>query len=188
MGVRWTTRKPSEWVRDKKEELHDKTIPQIGKVLAEAAEDEIRSRTPTGVTWVPKGAPKAVPVTTYNLIKSNENITLGGVNYIASGFTFTLPEKGGNQQDIPVTINNVSSDIITELENALNTPEEAVSLVYRTFISTDINTVQFQVSLNLQEITFQKYTISGRATNVNLLESIFPSERFDSWKFKGLTI
>ena len=70
MGVRWTTRKPSEWVRDKKEELHDKTIPQIGKVLAEAAEDEIRSRTPTGVTWVPKGAPKAVPVTTYNLIKS----------------------------------------------------------------------------------------------------------------------
>lgn len=125
---------------------------------------------------------------TYNLVKGNQNLTLGGVLYTASGFTFTLPEKGGNQQDLSFSIDNVESDIINELESALNTPEEAISFTYRIFISTEPTVVQFELSLQLQEITFNQFSIDGRATNINLFDSTFPRQRFDSWKFTGLTI
>lgn len=124
----------------------------------------------------------------YYLVRANEDLTLGGQLYTATGFDFTLPEKGGNQQDLQVTINNVGSNIILELESALNNADEAIGVVYRSFLSDDPTTVQFSLTLNLQEVTLNAYTISGRATNINLFDSVFPRQRFDSWKFKGLTI
>lgn len=125
---------------------------------------------------------------TYNLVKANQSLLLGSVQYTASGFTFTLPEKGGSQQDLSVSINNVNSDIILELESALSEPEEAIEVIYRSFISTDPETVQFELTLQLQEVLINQYSIEGRATNINLLNTTFPRQRFDSWKFTGLTI
>jgi len=125
---------------------------------------------------------------TYHLVKSDVDIEFNNIHYIASGFTFTLPEKGGNQQDLTISINNVESNIITELESALNEANEAIQVVYRMFINTSPDVVQFELTLQLQEVSINQYSIEGRATNINLFDSKFPKQRFDSWKFTGLTI
>lgn len=124
----------------------------------------------------------------YHLVKGNSTMTFAGVDYEPSGFTFTLPEKGGNQQDLSISIDNVESAIINELESALATEDESIQVIYRTFINTDPDTVQFQLTLDLQEVVVNKYSIEGRASNVNLFDALFPKLRFDSWVFTGLTI
>lgn len=125
---------------------------------------------------------------TYNLVKSDTDRLFASVQYTASGFSFTLPEKGSNQQDLTISINNVESDIINELESALAEPNEPIQVVYRTFIDTLPDDIQFELTLQLQEILVSRYSIEGRATSVNLFDSTFPRQRFDSWKFTGLTI
>lgn len=125
---------------------------------------------------------------TYNLVKSNTAMTFNSVAYQPSGFNITLPEKGGNQQDLGISLSNIDTSAILDLESALNAPEEAIQVIYRTFIDIDPNTIQYELILQLQDISVSQYTIDGRATNINLYDTTFPKRRFDSWVFTGLTI
>ncbi len=70
MALRWKTEKPHEFFDRKGKQLHDDTVPDIARFIAEALQDEIKKKTPSGVKWVPYGAPNAAPVRTTNLIDS----------------------------------------------------------------------------------------------------------------------
>jgi len=125
---------------------------------------------------------------TFYMVLGNEPQTLNGQVYQPSGFKFSLPEKGGNQQDLDITLDNTDSTIIEELERATIDSTEAIQVIYRSFISDQPDTVQFELQLELQEITADAYSVTGRATNTNLYDKKFPRARFDSWRFKGLTL
>jgi len=70
MGVKWTTEKPSVFLRRKENELHSIVIPLIAKAIAREMRDNIQDLTPIGVIWTPQGAEFATQIPSGVLKKS----------------------------------------------------------------------------------------------------------------------
>lgn len=108
--------------------------------------------------------------------------------FVSYPFNIKLPEVGSAQQDISFVFDNISQEIMRELESAAININESIKLKYRVYIDGD-DTPQIPViELSLTNIVADNFTISAIATRPDLYKRLFPTgnqSRFDS-RYKGL--
>ncbi len=108
--------------------------------------------------------------------------------FVSYPFDIKLPEVGSAQQDISFVFDNVSQEIMRELESAAVNINESIKLKYRVYIDGDDTPQTAAIELSLTNIVADTFTISAVATRPDLYKRMFPTGNqsyFDS-RFKGL--
>jgi len=112
------------------------------------------------------------------LIRANEDMTLNVDStptlFQAFPFNIVMPEQGSDQQDIAIVLDNVSQEIIAEIESASSNPETPIKLTYRIYIDDDLDTQITPIILYLTNIVVDNYVISATATRSDLYNRRFP--------------
>jgi hypothetical protein len=112
------------------------------------------------------------------------------VEFVPYGFDIILPDVGSNQQDIKITLDNVSRLPIQELERASALIDEPIIATYRPYIDGSEDPQSTPIRLVLTNITADNYTVTAVATRPDLFKRKFPTgpqSYFDA-RFKGLTV
>lgn len=110
------------------------------------------------------------------------------VTFIGFNFDFTKPESGYDTiPQITITIDNVDRSILANIEKTLGTFEQ-IKLIYREFISTNLNTPQNNPPLEMTiiNITADLYKITATAGFPNLMNKKFPTVEYNTEVFTGL--
>jgi len=135
--------------------------------------------------------PNFSPTSKY-LIRSNEDMTLNVDStptlFEAFPFNIVMPEQGSDQQDIAIVLDNVSQEVIGEIESASANPETPIKMTYRIYIDDDLDTQITPIVLYLTNIVVDNYTISATATRSDLYNRRFPfgDTTYYDRKFEGL--
>ena len=136
---------------------------------------------------------EAVQTTVY-LVQSRRQIIAKdetGVNrtFEPCGFQFTLPpvtEEG--YQFLNVAIDNINRRVTTFVEIAKSSPVP-VQLIYRPFLSDDLlggPQMNPPLRLYLKDVSVTAMQVTGRATFLDLVNKIFPSELYTRDRFPTL--
>jgi len=112
----------------------------------------------------------------------------GLVEFIACPFEFLLPtvdDKG--LTELQLTIDNVDNLASDFCEAAMNFPTP-VRVLYRPYLSTDLNTPQMDppLTLYLLNVVVDETRVSGRAVPADYLNMRFPTENYTRRNFPGI--
>lgn len=128
------------------------------------------------------------------LVRNTENMLLNlqdntnEVLFRSYPFNIVPPEVGSEQQDISIVMDNVSLELISELEKAIEQPDTPIKMTYRVYIEGSQNPQMTAIELELSNIVVTMSSISCTATRSNLYERRFPFGKqtvYDS-RFEGL--
>lgn len=128
------------------------------------------------------------------LVRNTENMLLNleedanEVLFRSYPFNIVQPEVGSEQQDMALVLDNVSLELISELEKAIELPDTPIKMTYRVYIEGNQNPQITPIDLDLSNIVVDMESISCTATRANLYERRFPygaSTIYDS-RFIGL--
>lgn len=106
------------------------------------------------------------------------------------GYAFAIevpPVEDGAQPQAVVAIDNVSAEIVLEIEAAVTTAEP-IELTYRPYLSTDTTGPQMDPPLHLviTQITANVMQITARATYGDYTNRKFPNREYTLTEFPGL--
>jgi hypothetical protein len=109
------------------------------------------------------------------------------VTFVAFAFDFDLPEVVTGIPSITITIDNVSRDIMANLDAAVISGQQ-VELTYRPYLSSDLTGPQMDPPLHLvvDEIDADVFQVTARATFGDLAGRKFPNELYTAEQFPGL--
>jgi hypothetical protein len=110
------------------------------------------------------------------------------VTFVAFNFDFTKPEV--SSQGIPqitITLDNVDRSIVANVERAL-TSTDLVTVIYREYLSTDLNTPQTNppIIMSIMSITADVFKVTAVAGFPNLMNKKFPTQEYTIAQFPGL--
>ncbi len=109
------------------------------------------------------------------------------VTFTAYAFDFDLPQVDGPAPEIQITIDNVSREITRNIEAAAISGQ-ALTVIYRPFLSTDLTAPQMNPPLHLTvtSIEADQYTVTARAQFRDVGNKRFPGEDYTGDRFPGL--
>ena len=105
-------------------------------------------------------------------------------------FSVQLPEVGNDQQDMNIVLDNVSLELISSLELAIENPEIPIMCVYRVYIDGSDDSQNTPLVLWLTNISVSSKSVTATATRADLFARTFPhgnTTLYDS-RFAGLYI
>jgi len=128
----------------------------------------------------------------YYLVRDSKAHTwnLGGPDAVFQPYPFelVLPEVGSSQQDITITLDNVSRVMTREMENASKNIREPIKAVYRVYMDGLTESQIYPMSLLLSDVVVNVFSVAATASRPSLYEKVVPSgihSTYDS-RFKGL--
>ncbi len=107
------------------------------------------------------------------------------VTFEPFAFDVILPVKGSNQQDLQITLDNTSLQLMKELNLATTIITEPIILTHNTYIEGNQQPQASDIRLNLTNIKAKGTLISATASATDLVNRGFLSEKFDE-RFKGV--
>ncbi len=126
------------------------------------------------------------------LIKANENkiFTIDGspATFLAYPIGCIVPSVGDDQQDFGIMLDNVSQDVIEQINLASLNPEIPISVTYYVFIDSDTVSQITPLTLVITSLNANLKTIQATATRSDLYARHFPfgaTSYFDQ-KYVGL--
>lgn len=111
------------------------------------------------------------------------------VKFIAMAFDLELPPVNNTPTpEITVTIDNVSTEMITYLDRAVET-QDMIELTYRPYLSDDLSCPQMDppITLVITDINVDCYKITATARMMDIGNKSFPGENYTVKKYPGLT-
>ncbi len=102
------------------------------------------------------------------------------------GFGVVKPEKGSNQQDMALSLDNVEQLAGMELERASENMDEPIVFQHIMYIDGSDLPQTSALVLELTNITATQKSITATATRVNLFGLKVPTRNYESFIFKGL--
>lgn len=108
--------------------------------------------------------------------------------YTAYPFNIIQPQVGQDQQDIGIILDNVSLGIIENIELAKENIAVPIMMTFRVYMEGDDYSQITPITLALTEIVVDMFTVTCKASRVDLFKRKFPwgeNSYYDS-KFKGL--
>ena len=112
------------------------------------------------------------------------------VTFAPYPFTFRKPHMDPSSlPEVEIEIDNVSADIIKNIEIAMQNPEK-IRVIYRPYLSSDLNGPHFNPPMTLwaTNINADIFTITMRATFGDMFNKSFPSELYTIDRFPGLLV
>lgn len=110
------------------------------------------------------------------------------VLFVGYAFAFRRPEVSMSAvPEIEIVIDNVSGEIIDNIEASLETTE-VIEMTYRPYVSTDLSAPQMDppMTVTISHIEAINGTVTARATFGDLGNQLFPSEAYTAQRFPGL--
>lgn len=131
----------------------------------------------------------------YFLIRNTENLELkldDGTLQVFDAFPFNViqPQVGENQQDVGIILNNVSVEMVENIEVASDNFEQPIIKTFTVYMEGDQEPQITPIVMALTEVVVDMYTVSCKASRVDLFKRKFPwgaNTYYDS-KFKGLIV
>lgn len=110
------------------------------------------------------------------------------VTFVGYAFDIVLPEVSSTGvPSLQITIDNVSRDIMANLELAVTT-STPITVIYRLFLSTDLTGPQNNppMALTIISISADVFKVTATATFGDLVNKRFPSVTYNIETFPGL--
>lgn len=112
------------------------------------------------------------------------------VLFVGYSFDFVKPEV--SPQGVPqiqITIDNVSRDIVANIELALTTTD-LLRCTYREYLDSDLSGPQNDPPIHLDIITISAtvFKVTATAGLVNLMNKKFPTQEYNTKRFPGLIV
>lgn len=109
-----------------------------------------------------------------------------------SAFPFNViqPQVGESQQDVGIILDNVSVEMVENIEVASKNFEQPIIMTFTVYMEGDLTPQITPIEMALTEIVIDMYTVSCKASRVDLFRRKFPwgaNTYYDS-KFKGLLV
>lgn len=118
------------------------------------------------------------------VVNNKAAVTSGGLEYIAFPFEIQLPDsKEDSQPSAKLTICNVSREIGTAIRLISTPPSVTLTIVRQD--TPDIVEAQF-VGMRLNNVKYDKMTVTGDLEFEDLTREEFPSLKFSPSIFKGI--
>ena len=105
-------------------------------------------------------------------------------------FNIIQPQVGEDQQDIGIVLDNVSRELLQNIEIASQNQDVPIEMTFRVYMDGDTDTQITPIKLALTEIVVDMFTVSCKASRVDLFKRKFPfgSNTYFDEKFKGLIV
>lgn len=126
--------------------------------------------------------------TTHRLIRADNDMSFNGHTFMAFPFNIVMPEVGADQQDITLVLDNVSQELINEMESAITSPHIPIQMTYYVFVDGDTTSQITPIVLHITNISANAFTITALVTRSDLYNRRFPfgeKSYFDE-RFVGL--
>ena len=110
------------------------------------------------------------------------------VTFVRMAFDFVPPETGkGGAPEIEISLDNVSGEITTYLDAAVNSPD-LIEVTYRQYLVSDRTGPQNNPPLTLvvRSVSADVFRVRARAGYGDFANKRFPSETYDTTRFPGL--
>ena len=111
------------------------------------------------------------------------------VEFVAMGFDLGLPPvETIPVPEITVSLDNVSTEIIKYLDQAIET-QEMIEMTYRPYLSNDLSGPQMNppITLVITDITADISKITATARMMDIGNKSFPAENYTVKKYPGLS-
>ena len=110
--------------------------------------------------------------------------------FTAYPFNIIQPQVGEDQQDIGIILDNVSLEIIENIELAAQNTSAPIVMTFSVYMDGDTASQITPISLALTEIVVDMFTVSCKASRVDLFKRKLPFGKNTYYysNFKGLTI
>lgn len=135
-------------------------------------------------------------INTHYIVRANKDATLNIgetagselVIFRAYPFNVVLPEVGSDQQDIGIVFDNVSKQMIDEIEAASASPEYPIKMKYRVYLIDSPESQITPIELTITSLNVTATTVSATATRSNLYARRFPFGNTSTYnrRFSGL--
>ncbi len=105
-------------------------------------------------------------------------------------FNVIQPQVGEDQQDIGIVLDNISREILANIELAAQTTSIPIQMTFRVYMDGDVTPQITPITLNLTEVVVDMFTVSCKASRTNLFDRKFPhgENTYFGENFKGLTV
>ncbi len=105
-------------------------------------------------------------------------------------FNVIQPQVGEDQQDIGIVLDNISREILANIELAAQTTSIPIQMTFRVYMDGDATPQITPITLALTEVVVDMFTVSCKASRTNLFDRRLPhgENTYFNENFKGLTI
>ena len=110
--------------------------------------------------------------------------------FLAYPFNVIQPQVGEDQQDIGIVLDNVSIELLENIETAALNQSVPIQMTFRVYMDGDVTSQITPITLALTEIVVDMFTVSCKASRVDLFKRKLPfgENTYFNANFKGLTI
>ena len=129
------------------------------------------------------------------LVRDSENHTFNledasPIEFDAYPFNIIQPQVGKDQQDIGIVLDNVSGEILANIELALQNNAIPIIMTFRVYMDGDTDSQITPIELSLTDIVVDMFTVSCKASRADLYNRRFPhgENTYFNENFKGLII
>ena len=105
-------------------------------------------------------------------------------------FNIIQPQVGEDQQDIGIVLDNVSLELLSNIQTAAQNQNVPIEMTFRVYIEGDVTPQITPITLALTEIVVDMNTVSCKASRVDLFKRKFPfgENTYFNENFKGLLV
>ena len=129
------------------------------------------------------------------LVRDSVNHTFnleGAVSQLFTAYPFNViqPQVGEDQQDIGIILDNVSQEILANIELAAVNNSIPIIMTFRVYMDGDTDSQITPISLALTEIVVDMFSVSCKASRVDLFDRRLPfgDNTYYDENFKGLLL
>jgi len=117
---------------------------------------------------------------TIRVVNNTENVTSGGDEYLAAGFDIKLPNDDGRTT---ISVCNIDRIMVNAIRSISSRPTVTMSVI----LASDPDTIEVgPYVMELSEVTFDAFTVTGTLTFDDFLDEPFPGDKFTPGQFPGL--
>lgn len=116
----------------------------------------------------------------------------GVTEQVFSAYPFNViqPQAGEDQQDIGIVLDNVSREILSNIELAATNQEVPIIMTFRVYAEGETGSQITPISLALTEVVVDMFTVSCKASRTDLFSRRLPNGKntYFNENFKGLIV
>ena len=132
------------------------------------------------------------PSQSYFLVRDNIDHTFDlevdtGIVFSSYPFNIIQPQVGEDQQDIGIVLDNVSRELLSNIETASQT-STPIQMTFRVYMDGDTTSQITPITLALTEVVVDMFSVSCKASRTDLFKRKFPfgENTYFNANFKGL--
>lgn len=112
------------------------------------------------------------------------------IEFVSYPFNVIQPQVGEDQQDIGIVLDNVSLELLQNIELASQNQSVPISMTFRVYMQGGGETQITPITLSLTEVVVDMFTVSCKASRVDLFKRKFPfgKNTYYNSNFKGLIV